>query len=203
MCDDSAQLAAWIAGDRQAGDALLSKHFAALHRFFASKIPGEAEDLIQNTMLACVHYRDHVARATSFRAYLFTIAKHQLYAHLRKRSALGDRADFSAMSLVDLGPSLSSVAARTEQTQRLALALERLPLELQLVIELSYWEDLNDRELADVLEVPVGTAKSRLRRARSQLAQEIDRLGAAAARASGADNDEDAAIAEWVRKLRG
>jgi RNA polymerase sigma-70 factor (ECF subfamily) len=61
---------------------------------------------------------------------------------------------------------------------RVREALRRLPVELQVVVELHYWEEQSTAEMAEVLEVPQGTVKSRLRRAREQL--EVD-LGAAAA----------------------
>ena len=48
-------------------------------------------------------------------------------------------------------------------------ALRRIPIDLQLVLELSYWEELSSAEIADVVGVPVGTVKSRVRRAREQL----------------------------------
>jgi RNA polymerase sigma-70 factor (ECF subfamily) len=55
----------------------------------------------------------------------------------------------------------------------LLLALRRIPLELQIVLELHYWEGLSTRELADAMEIPQGTVKSRLRRAREALEREL------------------------------
>ncbi len=194
MSDDLELLHAWRDGDRGAGNQLLRRHFAALHRFFASKVADDAEDLIQNTLLACVTYVDKLAAAASFKAYLFTIAANQLYAHLRKRE--GSPLDFTAVSAVELGLSPSGVVAQREAELRLSVALRRLPLELQIVLELGYWEDLDTREIAEVLELPHGTAKSKIRKAKQLLARE---LGRAAPLDAPASDDE---LGRWVRDIR-
>jgi RNA polymerase sigma factor (sigma-70 family) len=186
-------LEAWRAGDRKAGNELLARHFQPLFRFFASKVPGEAEDLIQTTLLACVTYIDRVAEASSFRAYLFTIAANQLYTHLRKHARLDAQVDFTLTSLAELGISPSSIVAQRERAQQLALALRRLPLELQIVLELGYWEDLSASEIATVLSLPLGTAKSKIRRAKQLLAAELERIGSS----PGAGDDLDA----WIRRV--
>ena len=63
------------------------------------------------------------------------------------------------------------------EEQRLLLrALRALPIELQTLLELAYWEGLSDRELGEVLELPPGTIKSRLRKARQQLEEALPRL---------------------------
>lgn len=194
MPDDLELLHAWRDGDRDAGNQLLRRHFAALHRFFASKVADDAEDLIQNTLLACVTYVDKLAAAASFKAYLFTIAANQLYAHLRKRE--GSPLDFTAVSAVELGLSPSGVVAQREAELRLSVALRRLPLELQIVLELGYWEDLDTREIAEVLGLPHGTAKSKIRKAKQLLARE---LGRAAPLDAPASDDE---LGRWVRDIR-
>lgn len=202
MIDDLELLRTWRDGDRGAGNQLLRRHFTSLHRFFASKVGDEAEDLIQNTLLACVTYIDKVAAAASFKAYLFTIASHQLYAYLRKRES--NPIDFTAVSAVELGLSPSSVVAQRESDQRLSAALRRLPIELQIVLELGYWEDLGVPEIATVLELPLGTAKSKVRKAKQLLAQELERQ----ARPSliplddEPDDDSDADLGAWVRQIR-
>ena len=65
--------------------------------------------------------------------------------------------------------SPSSAVGRRKEQQLLLMALRQIPMELQIVLELHYWENLSTRELADVMEIPQGTVKSRLRRAREAL----------------------------------
>lgn len=210
MLDDLELLRAWRDGDRSAGNQLLRRHFASLHRFFASKVGDEAEDLIQNTLLACVTYIDKVAAAASFKAYLFTIASHQLYAYLRKRD--GTPIDFTATSAVDLGLTPSGVVAQWESDRLLSAALRRLPIELQIVLELGYWEDLDVPEIATVLELPLGTAKSKIRKAKQLLAHELDRQArpslvrtvglADADEADDATDEHGDQLGAWVRQIR-
>ncbi len=172
MPDDFELLEAWRAGDSNAGSELLRRYFDSLYRFFSSKIDDEVEDLIQLTLLACVRYQKKLEGVESFRGYLFTVARNELYRHLRRR-AKRDVVDFGDTSVIALGISPTSVVARRQQQQRLVAGLRTLPVELQMLIELHYWEGLSTSELAVVVGAPQGTIKSRLRRARTLLAQAL------------------------------
>lgn len=55
-------------------------------------------------------------------------------------------------------------------------ALRRIPVELQIALELHYWEGLSASEFADVLDIPLGTVKTRLRRAKQRLRAELVEL---------------------------
>lgn len=170
MQDDFELLEAWRAGNSNAGSELLRRYFDSLYRFFSSKVDDEVEDLIQLTLLACVRYQKTLEKVESFRAYLFTVARNELYRHLRRR-AKRDVVDFGDTSVIALGISPTSVVARRQQQQRLVAGLRTLPVELQMLLELHYWEGLSTSELAAVVEAPQGTVKSRLRRARTLLAE--------------------------------
>ncbi len=172
MQDDFELLEAWRAGNSSAGSELLRRYFDNLYRFFSSKIDDEVEDLIQLTLLACVRYQKTLEGVESFRGYLFTVARNELYRHLRRR-AKRDVVDFGDTSVIALGISPTSVVARRQQQQRLVAGLRTLPVELQMLLELHYWEGLSTSELAVVVEAPQGTVKSRLRRARTLLAEAL------------------------------
>jgi RNA polymerase sigma factor (sigma-70 family) len=166
----AALLERWRAGDLAAGDRLLQRHFPSLARLFRARMPERAADLIQRTMLACVESRERIPEGLPFRAYLLGIARRVLVAeyreHEREQRRRHELDSFDA--LVRTSPS--EVFARREQQRWLIAALRDLPLDLQLAIELHYWEDLGMEEMAAVLDVPLGTAKSRLRRAKLALA---------------------------------
>lgn len=177
--DDFALLDQWGSGDRSAGNALLLRHFDTLYRFFGSKVDadGEADDLIQRSFLACIESRDRFRREASFRTYLLTVARHELFAFFRKRSRANARSEaLGSMSLAELGSSIRAVMVRREEERLLLRALGEIPLDLQLTIELHYWEGLTTAELATVLDIPRGTVKSRLRRAREALHAAMARL---------------------------
>lgn len=191
-------LEAWRAGDPRAGDALLRRSFAALHRFFANKVDDEVEDLIQRTLLALVRSRHAIREGASFRAYMFTVARNELYRYLRSRRRSRDALDFGAVSIADQGISPSAVVARQGEQQLLLSALRSIPLDLQVVLELHYWEELTTAELAVALEVPQGTAKSMLRRAREHLEARLRRL----ARSGPELQRTLESLEEWARAIR-
>jgi RNA polymerase sigma-70 factor (ECF subfamily) len=175
MESDVDLLEAWRAGDREAGGRLFERYIRSLYRFFASKIADGVEDLIQRTLAACVEHRDRLREGASFRGFLFAVARNELHDAFRARSR--DRAsDFSVSSLCDLGTSPRSLVARRGEHRLLAQALQRIPLDLQLAVELHYWEGLTGPELAVALAIPEGTVRSRLRRAVEALRAEIERL---------------------------
>lgn len=173
--DDLALFERWRAGDTRAGSSLVRRHFEALHRFFASKAQGQVEDLIQQTFMACVEARDAFRGESSFRAYLFGLARLQLFTYYRKsqrRRAL----DFTSTSVRDLGMSPTGVLAQREDERLLSLALQHVPVDQQIALELTYWEGLSAPEIARVLEIPENTVYSRLRRAKDHLRRALEVL---------------------------
>jgi RNA polymerase sigma-70 factor (ECF subfamily) len=185
-------LAAWRADDSAAGSELFRRYFDPLYRFFVNKVPDEAEDLMQNTWMACVRYGDSLERASSFRAYLFTMARNELYRHLRV-SKPTDKAEFGVSSIVDLAPTPVTIVGSAETERQLLGALRALPVDAQVILELHYWEELTTQELGEILEIPQGTAKSRLRRAKQLLESALQR---------GPDPTDTDAIDRWVRSMR-
>lgn len=160
---------AWREGDNAAGSTLVQRHFASVYRFFSTKVPDTADDLTQATFAACVETAERFRAEGSFRSFLLGIARMQLLRFFEGRGLLMGGRAVSEVSLVDLMPSPFSAAACTEHRAVLVTAMRTIPLDLQIVLELHYWEELDTQEVADVLGVPVGTAKSRLSRARSRL----------------------------------
>jgi RNA polymerase sigma factor (sigma-70 family) len=174
--EDSELLAAWSSGDRQAGELLFDRHFVAVTRFFRNKVGPEIDDLIQKTFLACVESKSQYRGEASFRAFLFGVARNVLHKHYRERDRALARFDRLETSVHDLGPSPSVIRARTEEQHLLLNALRRVPIDHQIALELHYWEALSSGDIAEVLGVPLGTAKTRIRRAKQLLGQEIEAL---------------------------
>lgn len=166
----------WRDGDRAAGEELFERHFDSVARFFRNKVDHGIDDLIQRTFLACVESRDKFRGDSSFRTYLFGVAHNVLGKHFRSKRRHGDRIDFGVTSVHDLGPSPSVIVAKHREQRLLLEALRRLPLDLQVVLELYYWEKLPAPEVAKVVGVPEGTARTRIRRAKQLLEQEMAKL---------------------------
>ncbi|HWB75073.1 MAG TPA: RNA polymerase sigma factor [Nannocystaceae bacterium] len=175
--DDFTLLEAWRGGDEQAGRDLFERYFDAVYRFFRNKVDDAAEDLVQQTFMGLVQGKDRFRGDASFRTYVFMIARKRLYTYLRERDRNKDPVEVSTTSVADLGLVSPSRAVLVRQEQQLLLqALRRLPIEMQVALELFYWEELGVGEIADVLETPVGTVKSRLQRARARLDEIIGEL---------------------------
>lgn len=180
VVSDEALLDAWRDGDRTAGEALLRRHFDALFGFFRGKIDDRAtvEDLVQRTLLAALRGREGFRSDASFRTWLFAIARHELCGQLRRVHRTPELVDFAELSVAELsGAGPTTVVARLQQARLLLEALRRIPLDLQIAIELTYWENLSATDVAAVLEIPPGTVKSRLRRAREALEAAMLELG--------------------------
>jgi RNA polymerase sigma factor (sigma-70 family) len=164
----------WEQGDLDSGNELFERYFDEVYRFFEHKTNGEAQDLVQRTFLACLEGKKNFRRGSSFRTYLYGIGRNLLHAHWRekKRAAF----DVGASTLLELGPSPSSVISQRHEERLLLEALRSIPLDLQIALELYYWEKLSAPELAEVLEIPEGTVRSRLRRAREALEERLNAL---------------------------
>jgi RNA polymerase sigma factor (sigma-70 family) len=198
---DAGLVEAWRGGDREAGRRLFERHYAAVARFFRNKVGEAGPDLIQRSFLACVEGRERFRHEASFRSYLFSIAYKVLCKHYREmrrdQSREEARVDFEEASVHQLGSMLGAVAARQEQ--RLLLeGLRRLPVDYQVVLELHYWEGMSGSELAEVLAIPVGTAKTRLRRGRELLEARLGELGSSTSLLQSTLANLDA----WAAQLR-
>jgi RNA polymerase sigma-70 factor (ECF subfamily) len=162
---DAEVLAAWAGGDRGAGDDFVRRHFDLVWRYFRGRVDDGIDDLIQETFLRCQTWQARVAAADSPRAYVLAIARSVLVARLSRHRAFDPATSSIAASI----PSPSAVVAEGERFARLTAHLRALPFELQEILELYYWEHVRGRELASALEIPEGSMRTRLRRARQAL----------------------------------
>jgi RNA polymerase sigma-70 factor (ECF subfamily) len=163
-------LTQWRDGAEEAGRELFGRYFDSVYRFFRNKVDEAAEDLTQQTFMGMVQGKDRFRGDSSFRTYLFMIARKKLYSYLRQGQRRAEPVRFDSTSVADLGlVSPSRAVADRQEHQLLLQALRRLPVEMQVALELFYWEELTVSEIAEVLEAPVGTVKSRLQRARARL----------------------------------
>jgi RNA polymerase sigma factor (sigma-70 family) len=171
--DDFALLDAWRAGDRGAGQALLGRHFTTLCGFFESKC-NDAQDLVQKTMLACIAAKDSFRKQASFRTYLFTVARRELWHYLRSRQREGKRFDFATVSIAEIITGPASKLARQADCARVIEAVRRLPVEQQTLLELHYWEELGIDELSEIFEIDPRATRVRLFRARRRLRELLE-----------------------------
>ncbi|MBL4683484.1 MAG: sigma-70 family RNA polymerase sigma factor [Nannocystaceae bacterium] len=187
---DAALLTAWRAGDARAGSDLVARHAHTVLWFFRRKLDHGAEDLTQRTFLAAVEGRDRVKSVYGFRAYILGIARHEYTRAIRHK--LREAPHLPIRSLT----SPSGATQKQQDHTRLLVALRQLPLDLQITIELHYWEEMTTKEIAAVLGVAPGTIKWRLSTARGKLAAALDSLPAGT-RATSTDH-----INRWIASMR-
>jgi RNA polymerase sigma-70 factor (ECF subfamily) len=144
--------------------------------------PQDAEDLVQETYLKAYKYYDKFTEGTNFKAWLFRILKNTFINNYRKRqqeppqNAFDEIEDvFETQVSSDTGsiPSPEEDALENVLDEDVQRALDALPDEYRMVVILADLEDFSYQEIADILEIPVGTVMSRLYRARRRLEAEM------------------------------
>jgi RNA polymerase sigma-70 factor (ECF subfamily) len=166
--DETTLVESWRAGDERAGTAIVERYFDSVYRFFRSKSKHDVDDLVQQTFISCLEARESFRGECTFRTLLFKIARRRLYDHYRNVRRVREL-DFTTTSVRALGTSPSGALVRRAEIAMLEDALQELPVESQMLLELHYWEGLSTRELAQVFEVSEGTIKSRQFNARTRL----------------------------------
>ncbi|MCA9707942.1 MAG: sigma-70 family RNA polymerase sigma factor [Myxococcales bacterium] len=188
----------WQGGDARAGEELARRYFVILRAYFLSKCPAEYEDLVSNTFLRLLAKRDGYRGESSFRVYLFGMARMILLEHFR---ALRRDGRFEPMesSVVDMqGGRMSSILGERARHRLLFDALRHLELREQELLELYYWQHLTAGEIAQLHEVVEPTVRSRIRAALKRLTKTYAEL---AGRTHARDLDEDV-LEQWLGELR-
>jgi RNA polymerase sigma-70 factor (ECF subfamily) len=197
--DDADLVDAWREGEEKAGRELFARHFDAVYRFFRNKVESAADDLTQQTFLGVVRGKERFRGQSSFRTYLFTIARNRLYTYYRDRNRANKVIEVGEKSAADLGAaSPTGLIAQREEQKLLLKALRHLPLDMQVALELHYWEGMTVREIAGITETPEGTIKRRLQRARSKL----DELIAELADSDALRQSTIAGFETWAKELK-
>lgn len=133
----------------------------------------EAEDAAQETFWKAYKNIKSYDPQRSFLTWLLSIAAHYCIDQIRKRK-------FSSLSidimpedfLPDLDPSPEAEASQSEEQKKIRGLLDILAPEDKSAVIFRYWYDLSDEEIGSVLKLSVSAVKSRLFRARKQMAQE-------------------------------
>jgi RNA polymerase sigma factor (sigma-70 family) len=137
----------------------------------------DAQDVLQDSFLRAFRYF-RTFSGESPRAWLLSIVRNVGYTLWRKRSRelwLDDTGEPGANEdqEIDDAPSAEAQLLQACDAEVVRDALSRLPLPHREVLVLREMEDCSYREIASILEVPIGTVMSRLSRARAQLVREL------------------------------
>lgn len=141
----------------------------------------DAHDLVQETFLKAYRFLHSFEQGTNAKAWLFRILKNTFINDFRKKSKEPAKVDYSEIeSYVNTEevntPSVSNL--RTESNQYLigdevANALNSLAIDFRTIIILSDLEGFKYEEMAKILDIPVGTVRSRLHRARHLIKEKL------------------------------
>jgi len=182
--DPDAQLVArCLSGEEAAWEELVRVHtrrvYSVCYRFTGRD--GEAQDLAQEVFLRVFRtLKTFRAGEGSFLVWLNRLTRNLLIDHYRRTRL--DRATDSIEDQLPVLEETSALTARTdsmlagrEASEILQAALQKLSPELRETVILRDIEELEYREIAEVLSVPEGTVKSRLNRGRAELARVLKR----------------------------
>ncbi len=176
-------------GDASAAHELYRRHGAALLRFGLAMGASRqvAEDMVHDTFVEFLHDpRRFEASRGSVAGYLYGIARHQWSRASRRRRREADEtpegpgADDASEVVAEAASSDTADSLdRATLIERVRAAVAALPVAHREVVALCDLEELPYATVAQILECPVGTVRSRLHRARALLAQSLDSTGTA------------------------
>lgn len=173
---DEQLLAEYVGGQSEGFELLVRRHHQELFRFLA-RFTGNAaaaEDIVQEAFLQVHLSADSFDRFRRFKPWLFTIAANKARDMMRSRSrrpempldaqvASGDEEGQRFLDfLADASHVPSGALEQSEEQELVRTILAGMPNHLKEVLVLSYYHRFPYKEIAEVLDVPLGTVKSRL-----------------------------------------
>ena len=171
---DDELVAAAQSGDRAALDTLLRRHVDLIHAVCSRLAgnPADAADATQEALIAIVRGLPRFDRRAAPRTWMYRVATNACLDELRRR---GRR---PRLGLDDAMAERSDPAPPVDRTvtDRLTLddALARLPDEFRVAVVLRDVQGMDYAQIAEVLEIPIGTVRSRIARGRQALAADLD-----------------------------
>ena len=171
-CDTERALVENAKRDPAALTQLYRQHYPAIARYIHRRVGDshEADDIVSDVFLSMVaNLRKYRCRGVPFRIWLYRLATRQLSRWARRRRRW-------AMQQLEQHPldNAQSPAAEELDTEMIDLVLSSLPLRLQVVLTLHYLEGMKVAEIAQVLNCPVGTVKSRLSEGRARMGERLN-----------------------------
>ncbi|MGH2807134.1 MAG: RNA polymerase sigma factor [Actinomycetota bacterium] len=164
-------------GDVDAYESLVARYQQIAHRvaYLITRSSSDADDAAQEAFVKAYYALDRFRSGASFKPWLLTIVSNE--ARNRRRSStrrleLAERAA-SVRPSGDAAPSPEVAAIATEERRMLLDAVDRLREQDRLVVIYRYFLDLSEQEMAEILDCPRGTVKSRLSRALARLKEEL------------------------------
>jgi RNA polymerase sigma-70 factor, ECF subfamily len=150
-----------------------------------TRVPADAEDLVQETYLKAFRAADRFEPGTNLRAWLFTILHNTARNRARDRAREGVTVDSEAVDQAADGPSYGltgrietpeALLLKDSLTPELQTAVDELPEAFRQAVWLRDVEEFSYAEIASMLNIPVGTVMSRISRGRRLLFERLQHL---------------------------
>lgn len=141
----------------------------------------DSKDLVQDTYLKAFRFINSFERGTNAKAWLFRILKNSFINDFRKKSKQPAKVDYNEVEQFynsdDAGAKITS-DLRVEAVQdmigdEISGALNGIPVDFRTVIILSDLEGFTYEEMSKILDIPIGTVRSRLHRARNMMKEKL------------------------------
>ncbi|KYG81094.1 RNA polymerase ECF family sigma subunit [Roseivirga ehrenbergii] len=141
----------------------------------------DAKDLVQDTYLKAFRFINSFEQGTNAKAWLFRILKNSFINEFRKKSKQPAKVDYNEVESYynsdDVDESITT-DLRVETVQHMigdeiTLAMNSIPVDFRTVIILSDLEGFTYEEMSKILDIPIGTVRSRLHRARNMLKEKL------------------------------
>lgn len=180
LIDDS------ISGDEDAFGILMGRYENSLYGLIFKMVRNheETQDLVQEAFIKSYKALESFNKQYSFSTWLFKIASNNCIDHLRKRRLKTTSIDAPiptedgslSQDLPDNSYSPEKDSLRNELFSSVNLIIDELPEKYKVVINLRHKEDQSYEEIAVALDIPIGTVKARIFRAREILKKSITKM---------------------------
>jgi RNA polymerase sigma-70 factor, ECF subfamily len=178
ILDDKELIHATLRGDSVAFDGLVRKYqdrlLSAVAHVSGSRV--EAEDVVQEAFVQAYLKLPSFAGGSSFYTWLYRIALNGAISRRRKRrggASIEQTRDLAGNEPADTTEPAEDRLLRRERAAQVRRALSELPDEFRVVLVLREMEGCDYDTIAQILELPIGTVRSRLHRARLQLKEQL------------------------------
>lgn len=172
----------WIreiaAGDRDAFEKLYAAYRTRLFRYLLRMVgdTGLAEELTNDAMVAAWKAAASFKGQSKASTWLFSIARNKALNALRQRQPVTVDVE-SAMAVAASAESPEQSVSRDRVRVTLQQALAELSLEHREVVELTFYHELSYQEIAEIMECPVNTVKTRMFYAKKRLQEVLEGRG--------------------------
>ncbi len=181
MADENQLIDRALTGDRAAFTSLVE---ANQDRLFASMLqvtgsPDEAEEVVQDAFIRAFMKLDTFKRNSQFSTWLYRIAFNSALTRRRRKRAkvsLDHGREYGGLEVVDHGDAVDEPLLRRERVQMVRQAIETLTVEHRSILVLREMQEHSYEDIAEILEISIGTVRSRLSRARGQLKTALEAM---------------------------